>query len=439
MLPGIDSLRWTDRDRCKAVTWIVSLAIIASCSSAARAGEWFEECGESDWLTRDRLLGDVGGVRPAAAEHGVDAWTEATLFYQGTTSGGRQQAFQFGGRNDYFAKVDGEKAFGRQGLFLDIHGETRYGEDVSGLTGAIVPSTMAMNLPAPGETISGLTGFKVTQAFSESFAVFGGKLNLLDGYLLNYGSGRGVDRFQNGALVFNTALARTAPYSSLGFGAVVLDEGEPVLTLLVLDAVNHSTNSVLDDPFDQGAVILGEGRVRTSFFGKPGHQIVGATWSSRQYTSIADTPLLLLPPEVKAVPGRESGSWSFYYNFDQTLWVNEDDPTRTFGVFGQTGIADDSTSPLEWTISFGVSGNVPWEVRPQDEFGVGYYYLEGSSDLRDSLAPFVTLGDGQGVELFYKINATKWMAITPSIQWIQSGIEAFDDAVVVGLRGKLTF
>lgn len=439
MLPGIDSLRWTDRDRCKAVTWIVSLAIIASCSLAARAGEWFEECGESDWLTRDRLLGDVGGVRPAAAEHGVDAWTEATLFYQGTTSGGRQQAFQFGGRNDYFAKVDGENAFGRQGLFLDIHGETRYGEDVSGLTGAIVPSTMAMNLPAPGETISGLTGFKVTQAFSESFAVFGGKLNLLDGYLLNYGSGRGVDRFQNGALVFNTALARTAPYSSLGFGAVVLDEGEPVLTLLVLDAVNHSTNSVLDDPFDQGAVILGEGRVRTSFFGKPGHQIVGATWSSRQYTSIADTPLLLLPPEVKAVPGRESGSWSFYYNFDQTLWVNEDDPTRTFGVFGQTGIADDSTSPLEWTVSFGVSGNVPWEVRPQDEFGVGYYYLEGSSDLRDSLAPFVTLGDGQGVELFYKINATKWMAITPSIQWIQSGIEAFDDAVVVGLRGKLTF
>jgi porin len=284
-----------------------------------------------------------------------------------------------------------------------------------------------------------LTGFKVTQAFSESFAVFGGKLNLLDGYLLNYGSGRGVDRFQNGALVFNTALARTAPYSTLGFGAAVLAEGEPVLTLLVLDAVNHSTDSVFDEPFDQGVTILGEGRVRTSLLGMPGHQILGATWSSRQYTAIADTPFLLLPPEVSTIPGRESGSWAFYYNFDQTLWVNEDDPTRTFGVFGQTGIADDTTSPLHWTVSFGVSGNVPWDVRPQDEFGLGYYYLGGSSDLQNALSPLVTLGDGQGVELFYKINATKWMAITPSIQWIQSGLEAFDDAVVVGLRGKLTF
>jgi len=439
MRPGNDALCRTHHDRCLAVTWIVSLAILASCTSIARAGDWLEECGESDWLTRDRLLGDVGGVRPLAAEHGVDARTEATLFYQGTVSGGRQQAFQFGGHNDYFINVDGQKAFGRQGLFLEVHGETRYGEDVSGLTGAIVPSTLAMGLPGSGDTVSGLTGFKVTQALSESFAVFGGKLNLLDGYLLNYGSGRGIDRFQNAALVFNTALARTAPYSSLGFGAAVLAEGEPVLTLLVLDAVNHSTNSALDDPFDQGAVILGEGRVRTSFFGKPGHQIVGASWSSREYTAIADTPLLLLPPEVNAVPGRESGSWAFYYNFDQTLWVNENDPSRTFGVFGQTGIADDSTSPLEWTVSFGVSGNVPWDVRPQDEFGLGYYYLGGSSDLQDSLSPLVTLGDGQGVELFYKINATKWMAITPSIQWIQSGLEAFDDAVVIGLRGKLTF
>ncbi len=428
-------------------TVLRTLAAVLAGWSICSAGElpfaaecdWLEDLTPTDLWTRDRLGGDLGGLRTAAGQHGIDGRIETTQFYQGVTSGGRQQQFQYGGRNDYFINVDGAKAGLLPGSFLTVHGETRYGEDVSTLTGAAIPPAIGMSFPLPGQTISGVTAVKYTQALSESFVVFGGKLNLLDDYTLNYSGGRGIERFQNGALVFNPTVARTAPYSTLGLGAAVLQNLQPVATLVVLDAVNRSTEWGLDDAFSQGAVIIGEGRLPVSIADLPGHQIVGAIWSSRQYGALSDTPLLILPPEVAAVPGLESGSWSVYYNFDQTLWIDPCNSQRTWGIFGQTGVADDDTSPIRWTASFGVSGHVPWNYRPQDEFGLGYYSLGGSNTLKDAVAPLVTLQDGQGVEVFYKFNLSKWFALTPNLQWIQPGQAAVDDAVVVGLRGKLTF
>ncbi len=401
--------------------------------------DWLSDLTPTDLWTRERLGGDLGGLRTSAGQHGIDGRIETTQFYQGVTSGGTQQQFQYGGRNDYFINVDGAKAGLLPGSSLTIHGETRYGEDVSFLTGAAIPSTIGMSFPLPAQTISGVTAFKYAQALSESLVVFGGKLNLLDDYLLNYSSGRGIDRFQNGALVFNPAVARTAPYSTLGVGAAVLQNLQPVATLVVLDAVNRPTEWGIDDTFSQGAVIIGEGRLPVTIANRPGHQIVGASWSSRQYGALSDTPLIILPPETAAVPGLESGSWSVYYNFDQTLWIDPCNPQRTWGLFGQTGIADEDTNPFRWNASFGVSGSVPWDYRPQDEFGLGYYYLGGSSTLKDALAPFLALQDGQGMELYYKFNFTKWFALTPNLQWIQPGQAAVEDAVVIGLRGKLTF
>jgi porin len=364
---------------------------------------------------------------------------ETTQFYQGIASGGIDQVFRYGGRNDYYIALDGGKAGLQPGFFLTLHGESRYGEDVTDLDGVLLPTNFAMNVPSPGRSITALTAVKLTQALSEDFVLFGGKLNLIDDYTLNYSGGRGVDRFQNTSLVFQPILTRVMPYSTFGMGAAMLHEGVPVASLAIVDAVDRSTTAAVDDAYEEGAVILAEGRLPVEICGLRGTHVVGAAWSSREYVALADTPLLVLPPAFGQVAGRQSGSWATYYNFDQTLWVDPSDPARTWGMFATAGVADRATSPLHWATTIGMGGNVPWHFRPQDEFGAGYYYLGGSPDLKDALPVLLPLQDGQGIELYYKANVTRWFALTPNIQFLQPGQERVDDSVIAGLRGKLTF
>lgn len=94
--------------------------------------------------------------------------------------GGREQAFDFGGRVDYLLNVDGHKLGLWQELFFDMHAETRYGRDVNGNSGLIAPPNLAMNFPAAGSDVNSSTGLKLTQARSEWFVVYAGKLNTMD-------------------------------------------------------------------------------------------------------------------------------------------------------------------------------------------------------------------------------------------------------------------
>ena len=91
--------------------------------------------------------------------------------------------------------------------------------------------------------------------------------------------------------------------------------------------------------------------------------------------------------------------------------------------------------------------------RDQDRFGIGYYYLKVSSELRDTFPPLVLrrigLDHEQGAELFYNVAITPWLHLTPDLQIIDSArnkapiISAnrkpIDTAVVAGLRVKIDF
>lgn len=91
----------------------------------------FETIAEaSDELIYDRskLTGDWLGLRTSLQDGGVTVDVSTTQFYQGVASGGLEQEFLSGGRNDYLLKLDGEKAGLWQGLYITLHGETRSGE-----------------------------------------------------------------------------------------------------------------------------------------------------------------------------------------------------------------------------------------------------------------------------------------------------------------------
>jgi porin len=388
---------------------------------------------------RPKLTGDWFEVRTGLRDRGITIDVSTTQFYQGVTSGGLEQSFPYGGRNDYFLTFDGEKLGLWKGFYLKLHGETRYGESANFITGALSPVNEYLLVPGSQGTVSGLTGVEFTQALSENVLLAAGKINLLDHVYQPLTGATGLTGFMNVSLIFNPILARTLPYSAFGAGAFYLQDGEPVLALSVFDANDASTHSVFDRMFSNGAVVFGVGVLPTNLFGRPGHQGVEGTYSSGRYTNVQQSQYLD-PVTGLVIPSTpKTGSWAVGYFFDQAVWVSPDDPKRVWGVFGKLGIADDNPNPIRWTAIAGVSGASPIRGRTRDTFGVGYFYLGISDKLKQSALPLTPLRNEQGVELYYNARVTPWFQLTPDLQVVVPFEKQVNTALLVGLRAKLDF
>ena len=204
------------------------------------------------WCSRPKLTGDWCGVREQLRDHGFTFDISSTAYYQGVANGGLQETFRFGGRNDYLLNVDGQKAGLWQGLFINLHGETVYGDSVNLGTGAVVPVNIGRAHPVFFGTETALTAVKFTQALSENFILFGGKINTIDNVQQPFMPGRGLDAgFMNAAFVWNPILGRTMNYSTFGAGAAVLAGGYPVFTLTVYDTSDRLHHERLRQPLRQ--------------------------------------------------------------------------------------------------------------------------------------------------------------------------------------------
>jgi porin len=413
------------------------------------------------WNTRPKLTGDWGGLRDQLRDHGFTFDISTTTYYQGIVSGGLQDTplfgaledtfqfgaaledtFQLGGRNDYLLTVDGQKAGLWKGFGINLHGETVYGDSVNLLTGAVVPVNIGRSLPVPVDNVSALTAVKFTQALSENFVLYAGKINTVDNLQQPFMPGRGLDAgFMDGAFVFNPVLGRTIPYSTFGVGGAVLAGGQPVVTLTVYDTHDTSTKSVFDDLFDNGAIIYPTASLPTDFFGMPGHQTVWGAYSSGRYAILSPEPLLIFPPPVSGLPPTTlvQGSWWIDYRFDQALWVDPTDKTRSWGVFGDFGISDGKPNPIRWSGILGVGGSSPIPNRQLDSFGMAYYYMGLSDDFRNAVGSIVPLRDERGLELFYDLGVTPWFHVTADLQVITPLLEPVHNSVVLGLRSKIDF
>ena len=215
---------------------------------------------------RPFLLGSMCGLRDQLAAHGISLSIQNYNFYQGVATGGIHDVGQYSGRDDYFINVDGEKLGLWKGLFITLHGETRYGDTVNGDTGAIIPVNMPEITPKAKGSETALTGVKFTQALSENFVTFAGKLNMFDQFTMPFTGDRLFDGFWNLGMSFPVTVARTVPFSTLGAGAAVLQSGVPVFTAMILDTNNTPTTSGFDTLFSNGVTIFANATLPTKFF-----------------------------------------------------------------------------------------------------------------------------------------------------------------------------
>lgn len=379
-----------------------------------------------DVLKRTTLTGDWGAVRDEWAKQGVTFDSSVTQITQGVVGGGKNGSWEYGGRGDLTANFDSQKLGLWPGGFLNVELEGNWSDSVNNKTGGLNPANSNQLFPLPVGNNVALPSLTAMQFVSHYAGAVVGKLQTVStGDLNEFAHGKGDTQFLNLAFNINPTLL-VVPYSTLGAGAAILPTADPnqaLVTAMVLSATGKAST----DGFDamNGAIFVGQGRVRTDFFERTGHQLLGVLYSNKAYTSmdqrIAFEPLqerlgLAAPPALE----KKRDTWAMYYNFDQFLYETDKEAGNGVGVFGRFGASAGNPNPTQYFFSIGFGGKGMIPGRNHDRFGLGYYYDRVTNPTlrtkRFGTAEF--LRGEWGFEAFYNIALTQWLLLTPDVQVI---------------------
>lgn len=422
--------------KTRTVPWSLSLALLPAILSAETAPVTDSYGGP--FLTRDHLGGDWLGTRDALKARGLDLKLEWTEFYHGLADGTPDDDIIDGGRIDFFASLDGHKAGLWPGLFVNVHGEYRYG-DVTTQGGALSPVNTALISPRNDGDVFAFTNVTVTQAFSESVLLTVGKFNTLDLYEKNFLGGRGVEGFMNLNFVAPPIAARTVPASTLGAILSVLDKGKPLFNIGILDSRSPSTSSGFDGLSADEITVTADYSFYTKVNGLDGVHNLSATWSSIDAFSL-DASDFIRPPTAPGVfPTKKDDTWQISYLYEQYLCQDAEDPKKGWGVFGLLGVSDGNPNPIEWNAAAGVGVKGIGDIRPDDRAGLGLFYTGLGGDVRSTLSPFVPVSDEYGAEFYYDCAVTPWFRLAGDVQVIRPAVSRNDTSIYAGLRGRLIF
>jgi porin len=357
-------------------------------------------------------------------------------------SGGRDTTFRWGGTSELVLKLDSQKLGLWPGGFFLARADVAFKHDVNGNTGALMPVNTAIVLPLPAHEEVVLSHVIFTQFLTEWFGVSIGKLDTTGGDMNEFAHIKG-NQFMNLAFSASPLVLRTAPYATLGMGLVILPTKNPeeaVVGFSVIDTEGTTTRSGFDTLFKDGTTLAAEGRLTIKPFGLLGHQLIGGAWSNKDFNSLNQDRRTLLRNILRGTPlSTEDDSWAVYYNFDQYLYMRPGKVPQGFGIFGRLGISDGKANAFHrfYSIGFGAKGMLPG--RENDQFGIGYYYLDITDDLQPIVRRRLLRGHEQGVEAYYNLAVAPWLHVTPDLQIIDPARRGTDTAVVPGFRIKIEF
>ena len=408
-----------------------------------------------DLSSRGFLLGDWGGLRTDLAQKGIRFRGWLTPNLQSVTSGGSDDDTAFGASGDFWSAVDFHKMGIIPGGLLVMRVEFDVGESVVKNAGTIMAPSYNAILPISGQLdrdTASLTSFYYTQFFGEQFGVWFGRSDTHHNANLGEFAGLnpqvGNTQFQNFALTAIPVMPISQPYvSSLGAGVFARPTKNLSLAAMVMDSRESSRRSGFDD----------FGKDWNSFFAVnlqhrlgdlPGGQLLGYSYSwNGDYTRLTSSQLINL---VTGMPLQsESETWAVIYSAWQYIQVFEGDTSkpinlndgradhRGWGVFLMAGLADEDTNPVQWSLAGGIGGRGLLPSRPNDSFGVGYFFIDLKSGVVANLIGLES--SEQGVEIYYEAEIIPWFHVTPDLQIVDPGLSANDTAVILGLRGNFIF
>ena len=377
-----------------------------------------------NFWSRSTLTGDWGGLRSELAAKGVTLDMSITQVGQGVVGGGKNGAWEYGGRGDLILNLDSGKLGLWPGGFFNFEMEGNWASSVNPKTGALMAVNSNQQYPLPPGDIFAVPAWNFTQYLSPYFGLTIGKFATItanSGDMNEFAHGKGDTNFMNMAFNATPVAAFTTPYSTLGTGLLVVptkDPNEAIVSFFVMSANGDPTTSGFENLNGNAVVVAGEGRVRTDFFGLTGHQLFGTTFSNKTFTSL-DQRFDRDTIENGALRAKK-GSWNIYYNFDQYLYEPKKAVDRGVGVFTRLGVSDGNPNFIKFFASFGVGGKGMFESRPNDKFGLGYYFINvHNPTIQGPLQTTKLLRDEYGFEAFYNFAITPWALLTPNIQIVR--------------------
>lgn len=429
-----------------------------------------------DWRTRKYLTGDWGGARTELAENGILFDIDVAQVLQGNAYGGKNTkgAFEYGGSADLALRLDTARMGLWPGGLITLHGETEIGRAVNGDTGSLMSPNLRALLPVPGDPgITTLSEFYILQALSEKVVLAAGKMDLLALGDRNAFAGdtAHTTQFMNTAFQVNPVLFAAVPYTAMAAGVILIPTEWLTVSTLVADndPDGAATRTGFNTAFHgrQWSTVMQEYDLSVKPFGKPGHQRIGWFYTTKDFTEFEEDPRITLPATRIGLPIARNflpgplrrtlrrirignsfidsedpqvrpDNYGMFYNFDQYLVSDARDPTKGWGVFGRFGLVPSTSNLFNQFYSIGLGGKGTIQTRDNDTWGVGYYLGNVANNVGERLG----LSAEQGVEMFYNIEVTPWLHITPDVQVIVdpgAGFRDRDPAIVYGLRARINF
>lgn len=413
-----------------------------------------------DLWTRSTLTGDWGGVRNDWAKKGITFDMNLTQTGMSVVSGGNHQGWEYSGRADLTLNFDTQKMGLWPGGFLIVEVEGNYNRSINLDAGALSPVNTNQIFPMTGKQEVNIPAVTYMQFLSHYFGVVLGKMDTTSGDDNEFAHGKGDKQFMNLAFNINPAILLASTNSVLGAGVIILPTKNPhdaIIKILAVDANGKANRSGFDTAFEGNTSYFIEGRVKTNFFGKTGHQLLGAFYSTKEFTSLEQNTLLMVEGIIQngePTIAKEDSAWGVYYNFDQYLY--EPKKGKGIGIFGRFAVSDGKANPIHNFYSIGIGGKGVMNSRPNDAFGVGFYYIDvAHPKLIGIFKDRELLRDEYGVEAYYNFAITPWLKLTPDIQFIRPaqkdriavefGLpptikkESLDSSIVLGLRLQTIF
>jgi porin len=392
-----------------------------------------------DMTQRPALTGDWDGTRNELEKKGIRFDLSLTQVGQGVLDGGRATGWQYGGLGIVSINIDTQKLGLWPGGFVLLEAEGNFGRAVNVNAGGLMGVNFAYMNPVPGQVGIAIPQVAIMQFLSHHVGILFGKLDTLTADNNAFAHGKGDKQFMNFGLNFNGTLG-LLPLSALGAGVIILPTGDPaaaIVTFSAADAAGKASTSGFDTAFKGNTMFSSEARVRTAFFGLTGHQLAGYVYSKKSYAALDQSLNFIIE---NGTIERKNRTWSAYYNFDQYLWETSKGSGKGIGLFGRFGISDGNPNPVHHFYSIGLGANGVIPRRPNDSFGMAYFYTDISQPtFTGPLETRQLLRDGYGVEAYYDVAITPWALLTPDLQVIRSANAKLPQSTVFGVRLQMLF
>lgn len=388
-----------------------------------------------DLATRDTLTGGWFGLAEPLAARGIGFDLSTTAYYAGLLSGTGDQDFEWGGRADAFLTVDTGKLGLWDGGGFHAHLESRFGDSTDRSTprsGGIWPPNTGVVLPLghPEELVA--SSIYYSHRFPTKTSLLIGKINAVDLLAADpFFGGWARDRFTN--IAFVAPPSGVVPPTIMG--AVLSQKLDDfTLTFMAFDPQDRTGDYWIDELFHEGVNLSLAATWSGEIAGRASSVNLTATYSTKDGSDLSS---LLLPPDLKG--GSKDGAFNVALGFSHLLIESPAAPGKGLGIYGKAAIADGNPNPIQASFVGGFAGHGIVPGRPDDVFGIGYYYYNLSDDLQSAVAAALPLDDEQGVEIFYNCALTGWLRLTVDLQWIDPARARFSDAWVAGLRAGVIF